>query len=65
MHGSSIRKALASTLVWLILVSPLYATCGGGGGGVFERYHQDPEFIALTSFADSDAASFHMNKESR
>jgi hypothetical protein len=56
MHCSSIRKALASTLVWLILVSPLYATCGGGGGGVFERYHQDPEFIALTSFADSDAA---------
>jgi tetratricopeptide (TPR) repeat protein len=32
---------------------------------VFERYHQDPEFIALTSLADSDAASFHMNKESR
>ena len=32
---------------------------------VFERYHQDPEFIALTSLADSDAASFHMKRESR
>ena len=32
---------------------------------VFARYHQDPEFIALTSLADSDAASFHMKQGSR
>jgi tetratricopeptide (TPR) repeat protein len=32
---------------------------------VFARYHQDPEFVALTALADSDAASFHMKAESR
>jgi tetratricopeptide (TPR) repeat protein len=32
---------------------------------VFARYHQDPEFIALTALADSDAASFHMKQGSR